>query len=62
MVNRLISVEGGEDAAADETSEDRVVTGRRRRRPGSSSESGIHVVGASDLLGQAGQVLHAGAR
>ena len=31
VVNRLISVEGGEEAAADETSEDRVVTGRRAR-------------------------------
>ncbi|WP_375425117.1 RelA/SpoT family protein [uncultured Friedmanniella sp.] len=50
VVNRLISVEGGEDAAADETSEDRVVTGRRRRTAGSSgSESGIRVVGATDL-------------
>ncbi|MFB9670219.1 RelA/SpoT family protein [Microlunatus capsulatus] len=50
VVNRLISVEGGEDAAADETSEDRVVTGRRARTGGStSSESGIRVVGATDL-------------
>ncbi len=49
VVNRLISVEGGDEAAADETSEDRVITGRSRRRSGSSSESGIHVVGASDL-------------
>jgi GTP pyrophosphokinase len=50
VVNRLISVEGGEEAAADETNEDRVVTGRRRRTTGTSSgESGIHVVGASDL-------------
>jgi guanosine-3',5'-bis(diphosphate) 3'-pyrophosphohydrolase len=50
VVNRLINVAGGEDAAADETSEDRVVTGRRRRSSGtSSSESGIRVVGASDL-------------
>ncbi|SDS70968.1 GTP pyrophosphokinase [Friedmanniella luteola] len=50
VVNRLISVEGGEDAAADETSEDRVVTGRRTRPGGASSgESGIRVVGASDL-------------
>ena len=47
-VNRLISVEGGEDAAVDETSEDRVVTGRRRRKSG-VSETGIEVVGASDL-------------
>ena len=30
VVNRLISVEGGEDATADETSEDRVVPGRQR--------------------------------
>ncbi|MFL6064736.1 MAG: RelA/SpoT family protein [Friedmanniella sp.] len=50
VVNRLISVAGGEDAAADETSEDRVVTGRRRRSTGSSgSESGIRVRGATDL-------------
>jgi len=50
VVNRLISIEGGDEAAADETSEDRVVTGRPRRRAATSSESGIHVVGASDLL------------
>ncbi len=50
VVNRLISVEGGQEAAADETSEDRVVTGRRGGTGGStSSESGIRVVGASDL-------------
>src|SRR4051812_27269906 len=50
VVNRLISIEGGDEAAADETSEDRVVTGRRRRGTGpSSSESGIRVVGATDL-------------
>ncbi len=48
VVNRLISVEGGDDAAADETSEDRVVTGRRRTSS-SRSDSGIEVVGASDL-------------
>jgi guanosine-3',5'-bis(diphosphate) 3'-pyrophosphohydrolase len=48
VVNRLISVEGGDDAAADETSEDRVVTGRRRPATG-ASESGIQVAGASDL-------------
>jgi GTP pyrophosphokinase len=47
-VNRLISVEGGEDAAVDETSEDRVVTGRRRNKSG-GNETGIEVVGASDL-------------
>ena len=50
VVNRLISVEGGEEAAADETNEDQVVTGRRRRTTASTSgESGIRVVGASDL-------------
>jgi GTP pyrophosphokinase len=50
VVNRLISVAGGEDAAADETSEDRVVTGRRRRSTVTSgSESGIRVIGATDL-------------
>ncbi|MFP5281916.1 MAG: RelA/SpoT family protein, partial [Actinomycetes bacterium] len=48
VVNRLISVEGGEDAAAEEVSEDRVLT--RRRRPGAAgSEAGIEVVGATDL-------------
>ena len=47
-VNRLISVEGGEESAVDEASEDRVVTGRRRRKSG-GSEAGIEVVGASDL-------------
>jgi GTP pyrophosphokinase len=50
VVNRLISVAGGVDAAADETSEDRVVTGRRSRSSGpTSGESGIRVVGATDL-------------
>ncbi len=50
VVNRLISVEGGDEAAADETGEDQVVTGRRRRTTGGSSgESGIRVVGATDL-------------
>ncbi len=48
VVNRLISVEGGDDAVADETSEDRVVTGRRRRKR-QAGDSGIEVVGASDL-------------
>ncbi|WP_182560941.1 RelA/SpoT family protein [Microlunatus kandeliicorticis] len=47
-VNRLISTEGGEDAAVDETSEDRVVTGRRRRHRG-GSESGVQVLGETDL-------------
>jgi GTP diphosphokinase / guanosine-3',5'-bis(diphosphate) 3'-diphosphatase len=49
VVNRLISVEGGEDAAADETSEDRVVH-ERQRPSGTAPDSGVHVVGASDLL------------
>ena len=49
VVNRLINVEGGDEAAADETGEVRVVTGRSRQRSGSSSESGIRVVGATDL-------------
>ncbi len=50
VVNRLISVEGGEEAAADEANEDRVVTGRRRRSGGADTgESGIRVVGATDL-------------
>ena len=47
-VNRLISVEGGEEAAADEASEDRVITGRRRRGP-AGNEAGIQVLGATDL-------------
>ena len=63
VVNRLISVEGGEDAAADETSEDRVVTGRRSRHARQrAATSGIRVVGADRPVGQAGQVLHAGPR
>jgi guanosine-3',5'-bis(diphosphate) 3'-pyrophosphohydrolase len=48
VVNRLISAEGGDEAAADETSEDRVVTGRHRSVT-AGSESGVQVVGASDL-------------
>ncbi|HLL64086.1 MAG TPA: bifunctional (p)ppGpp synthetase/guanosine-3',5'-bis(diphosphate) 3'-pyrophosphohydrolase [Propionibacteriaceae bacterium] len=51
VVNRLITVEGGEDMAADETSEDRVATGPQRRVGSASrTESGIVVKGASDLL------------
>ena len=52
VVNRLIIVEGGEEMVADETGEDRVVTGRRRRSSstGGRAESGIRVIGASDLL------------
>ena len=51
VVNRLITVEGGEDMAADETSEDRVATGPQRRvGSASKTESGILVKGASDLL------------
>jgi guanosine-3',5'-bis(diphosphate) 3'-pyrophosphohydrolase len=49
VINRLISVEGGEDATADEISEDQVVTGRRRRKS-SASDSGIEVAGDTDLL------------
>ncbi len=48
VLNRLITVEGGDDMVADETSEDRVVTGRRRATSG-SDDTGIHVVGATDL-------------
>jgi guanosine-3',5'-bis(diphosphate) 3'-pyrophosphohydrolase len=49
VVNRLIIVEGGDEIVADETSEDRVVTGRRRRSSG-AGDCGIRVIGASDLL------------
>ncbi len=50
VVNRLITVEGGDDLVADEINEDRVVTGRPRRAGSSGgAESGIRVVGASDL-------------
>jgi guanosine-3',5'-bis(diphosphate) 3'-pyrophosphohydrolase len=49
VINRLITAEGGEDATADEISEDQVVTGRRRRRS-SASDSGIEVAGDTDLL------------
>jgi GTP diphosphokinase / guanosine-3',5'-bis(diphosphate) 3'-diphosphatase len=50
VVNRLIAVEGGDEIVADETSEDRVVTGRRRRSSGGGGDCGIRVIGASDLL------------
>ena len=51
VVNRLIIVEGGDEMVADETSEDRMITGRRKRTAsGGRAESGIRVVGASDLL------------
>ncbi|MGO1971762.1 MAG: RelA/SpoT family protein [Propionibacteriaceae bacterium] len=46
VLSRLINVEGGEEAAADEIGEDRVLTGRRRAGTG---EAGIQVVGTSDL-------------
>ena len=50
VVNRLIAVEGGDEMVADETSEDRVVTGHRRRSSGGVGDCGIRVIGASDLL------------
>ena len=51
VVNRLITVEGGEDMVADETTEDRVVTGRQRKvGTAARTEPGVHVIGASDLL------------
>ena len=50
VVNRLITVEGGDEMVADEINEDRVVTGRQRRiGSGGGIDSGIHVIGASDL-------------
>ena len=49
VVNRLIAVEGGDETVAEEISEDRVVTGRRRRSSG-AIDCGIRVTGASDLL------------
>ena len=63
VVNRLIIVEGGDEMVADETSEDRVITGRRKRtaqrrtrRVGDPGDRGQR------SPGQAGQVLYAGAR
>ncbi len=51
VVNRLITVEGGEEIVADETTEDRVVTGRQRKvGTAARTEPGVHVVGTSDLL------------
>ncbi len=51
VVNRLIIVEGGEDIVAEETTEDRVVTGRQRKvGTAARTEPGVHVVGTSDLL------------
>jgi len=49
VVNRLIAVEGGDETVAEEISEDRVITGRRRRSSG-AIDCGIRVTGASDLL------------
>ena len=60
VVNRLIAVEGGDETVAEEISEDRVVTGRRRRSSG-AIDCGIRVIGASELAGQVGEVLYAGA-
>ncbi len=50
VVNQLTVAEGGEDAVADELGEDRIVTGRRSRRAGSGSSTGVMVKGADDLL------------
>jgi GTP diphosphokinase / guanosine-3',5'-bis(diphosphate) 3'-diphosphatase len=51
VVNRLITVEGGEEMVADETTEDRVVTGRQRKvGTAARTEPGVHVIGTSDLL------------
>ncbi|MGI3782559.1 MAG: RelA/SpoT family protein [Janthinobacterium lividum] len=50
VVNQLTVASGGEDAVADELGEDRVVTGRRSRRAGSGTTTGIMVKGADDLL------------
>ena len=50
VVNRLIIVEGGDETVADEISEDRVITGRRRRSSGGATDCGIRVIGHSDLL------------
>jgi GTP diphosphokinase / guanosine-3',5'-bis(diphosphate) 3'-diphosphatase len=50
VVNRLIMVEGGDEIVADETSEDRVVTGRRRRSSSGASDCGIRVIGATDIV------------
>ncbi len=48
VVNRLVSAEGGEDATADETSEDQVVTGRRRVSA-TGNGAGVQVQGMSDV-------------
>ncbi len=48
VINRLVAAEGGEDAAADETSEDRLVTGHRRVSAAGNG-AGIEVQGMSDV-------------
>ena len=48
VVNRLVSAEGGEDATADETSEDQLVIGRRRVSAAGNG-AGIQVQGMSDV-------------
>jgi GTP diphosphokinase / guanosine-3',5'-bis(diphosphate) 3'-diphosphatase len=48
VVNRLVAVEGGEDATVDETSEDRVVTGRRRFAA-VGNEAGVQVEQMTDV-------------
>jgi guanosine-3',5'-bis(diphosphate) 3'-pyrophosphohydrolase len=51
VVLRLITVEGGDDMAADEASEDRIVTGSQRRlNPTLRTDSGVVVKGTTDLL------------
>ncbi len=51
VVLRLITVEGGDEMAADEASEDRIVTGQQRRlTPTLRTDSGVVVKGTSDLL------------
>ncbi|SDU89020.1 GTP pyrophosphokinase [Microlunatus sagamiharensis] len=50
VLNHLTVVEGGEEAVADEVGEDRLITGRRSRRAGSGTSTGVVVKGADDLL------------
>ena len=51
VVARLITVEGGDEMATDEATEDRVVTGLQRRlSPTLRTDSGVVVKGTSELL------------
>ncbi|OYN99108.1 GTP pyrophosphokinase [Propionibacteriaceae bacterium ES.041] len=49
VVHRLISIEGGQESAADEAAEDQPLAGRRRRTVSTVSGPGVAVAGDTDM-------------